>query len=80
MKRDMSLIRQLDLAIEASPSGCALKDLVADGYSREEIGCHLVCCRQPKARVSARALTSRKVDITSVDAGVGLVCLQLIRA
>ncbi|MEO7860565.1 MAG: hypothetical protein ABIU05_08990 [Nitrospirales bacterium] len=35
---------------------------------------------KPKARVSARALTFRRVDITNVDAGVRLACLQLIRA
>lgn len=41
MKRDMNLVRQLVLAIEASPSGFAPRDLVVDGYTREEIGYHL---------------------------------------
>lgn len=41
MKRDMNLVRQLVLAIEASPSGFAPRDLVIDGYTREQIGYHL---------------------------------------
>lgn len=41
MKRDMSLVRHLVLAIEASPSGFAPRDLAVDGYTHEEIGYHL---------------------------------------
>lgn len=41
MKRDMNLVRQLVLVIEAGPSGFAPRNLVVDGYSNEEIGYHL---------------------------------------
>jgi len=41
VKRDMNVVRQLVLAIEASPSGFAPKDLIIDGYTHEEIGYHL---------------------------------------
>jgi hypothetical protein len=41
MKRDMNLVRQIVLSIEASPSGFAPRELAVEGYSHEEIGYHL---------------------------------------
>lgn len=41
MQRDMNLVRHLILAIEASPSGFAPRNLKVDGYTHEEIGYHL---------------------------------------
>lgn len=41
MKRDMDLIRQIMLAIEASPTGYVQSDLKIEGYSSEQIGYHV---------------------------------------
>jgi len=40
MKRDMELIRKLVLALEASPTGYAPKNLEIEGYTDEQIGYH----------------------------------------
>ena len=40
MKRDMDLIRQMLLALEAHPHGFAPDKIEIDGYTQEEIGYH----------------------------------------
>jgi hypothetical protein len=41
MKRDMNLVRQLVLTIEAGTSGFAPRELTVVGYTQEQIGYHL---------------------------------------
>lgn len=42
MKRDMELVREILLAIEASPSGFAPRPLQIRDYSAEQIGYHVL--------------------------------------
>lgn len=60
MKRDMSLVRQLVLAIEASPSGFAPGNLAFDGHTQEEIGYHLY--------IMLEAGLIRGADVTTLGA------------
>ncbi len=41
MKRDMDLVRNILLAIEAEPTGYAPEKLVIEGYTKDQIGYHV---------------------------------------
>lgn len=42
MRRDMDLVRKILMAIEAEPSGYAPQELKIEGYTKEQIGYHVL--------------------------------------